>query len=242
MSTTNKQNMAQSLHQNGLTQEQEQPGTTSITLTIKAFGLGNILPIDLIQMTDIELRKMDIKEKHKICLLGDGGTGKTTFITKHLTGVFEKRYRCTNAHDVHESLFTTNKGLVPFQVWDMAGQEEYSNKQDRFAEMDTFLVFYEVSSRVSFKNVNYWINKILQCNKFARIIIVGNKEDLHSKVSRQMIQQTLLEFDTTNIQHLRISLKNNHDHDKPFLQTCKNLLGNDTIWQSRPELLEIYNK
>ena len=31
----------------------------------------------------------------KLILCGDGGTGKTTFVKRHLTGEFEKRYEAT---------------------------------------------------------------------------------------------------------------------------------------------------
>ena len=30
--------------------------------------------------------------KFKLILVGDGGTGKTTFVKRHLTGAFEKKY------------------------------------------------------------------------------------------------------------------------------------------------------
>ena len=31
----------------------------------------------------------------KLILVGDGGVGKTTYIKRHLTGEFEKKYICT---------------------------------------------------------------------------------------------------------------------------------------------------
>jgi GTP-binding nuclear protein Ran len=215
---------------------QKQPTSTQM----KMLPFMDNLPRDIVQMTELELRKMDIKEKHKICIIGDGGTGKTTFIKKYLTDVFEKRYMCTIGHTVNTATFTTNKGLVPFEVWDMAGQEKYTNKQYILEQINTFYVFYDVTNKLSFTNVTYWIKQIINCNQFARIIIVGNKNDIPSKVSEQMIRQLLRKFDLRNIKHISISIKNN-SHSNVFLQTCKDLFGCDTKWQLRPELIELYN-
>ena len=59
----------------------------------------------------------------KLILVGDGGVGKTTFVKRHLTGEFEKKYVATLGVEVHPLLFHTNRGAIKFNVWDTAGQE-----------------------------------------------------------------------------------------------------------------------
>ena len=59
----------------------------------------------------------------KLILVGDGGVGKTTFVKRHLTGEFEKKYVATLGVEVHPLNFHTNRGAIKFNVWDTAGQE-----------------------------------------------------------------------------------------------------------------------
>ncbi len=57
----------------------------------------------------------------KLVLVGDGGVGKTTFVKRHLTGEFEKRYIPTHGVEVHPMSFKTSRGEVILDVWDTAG-------------------------------------------------------------------------------------------------------------------------
>ena len=68
----------------------------------------------------------------KLVLVGDGGTGKTTFVKCHLTCEFEKKYVATLGVEVHPLEFHTNRGPIKFSVWDTAGQEKFGGLRDGY--------------------------------------------------------------------------------------------------------------
>ena len=68
----------------------------------------------------------------KLVLVGDGGVGKTTFVTRHRTGEYTKQYIPTVGAEVRKLPFYTNKGPLVFTVWDTAGQEKYSRLRDGY--------------------------------------------------------------------------------------------------------------
>jgi GTP-binding nuclear protein Ran len=68
----------------------------------------------------------------KCVLVGDGGTGKTTFVKRHVTGEFEKKYVATLGVEVRPLEFNTTRGLIRFNVWDTAGQEKFGGLRDGY--------------------------------------------------------------------------------------------------------------
>ncbi|KAH1096146.1 hypothetical protein J1N35_013067 [Gossypium stocksii] len=68
----------------------------------------------------------------KLVIVGDGGTRKTTFVKRHLTGEFEKKYEPTIGVEVRPSDFFTNCGKIRFYCWDTAGQEKFGGLRDSY--------------------------------------------------------------------------------------------------------------
>lgn len=70
------------------------------------------------------MQSNNIAATFKLVMVGDGGVGKTTFVTRHRTGHFEKIYTPTKGVNVTKVPFHTNHGTIMLEIWDTAGQEK----------------------------------------------------------------------------------------------------------------------
>eukprot|EP01094_Clydonella_sp_ATCC50884_P019831 TRINITY_DN3968_c2_g1_i1.p1 TRINITY_DN3968_c2_g1~~TRINITY_DN3968_c2_g1_i1.p1 ORF type:complete len:424 (+),score=108.79 TRINITY_DN3968_c2_g1_i1:50-1321(+) len=114
----------------------------------------------------------------KLLLVGDGGVGKTTYVKRHRTGEFEKKYVATLGVEVHPLTFYTNMGTVQFNVWDCAGQERYGGLRDGYYIMaNAAILMFDVTSRVTYKNISNWYRDILRVCENIPMVLVGNKVD-----------------------------------------------------------------
>lgn len=97
----------------------------------------------------------------KLILVGDGGVGKTTFVKRHLTGEFEKRYVATRGVEVHPLKFSTNLGDIQFNVWDTAGQEKFGGLRDGYyIQGQCAIIMFDVTSRITYRSVPNWYRDI----------------------------------------------------------------------------------
>eukprot|EP01083_Nonionella_stella_P019872 55165_1 len=68
----------------------------------------------------------------KLVLVGDGGVGKTTFVKRHKSGEFEKKYVATLGVEVNRLTFFTSLGAINFKCWDTAGHEKFAGLRDAY--------------------------------------------------------------------------------------------------------------
>jgi GTPase SAR1 family protein len=94
----------------------------------------------------------------KILFLGDGGVGKTSYISKLVNGdKMDPKYITTTGMNVYHKTILG----VDYELVDISGQEFYSiNFGTIFDGVDRVFVLYDSSSLLSFKNTKMWISKI----------------------------------------------------------------------------------
>ncbi|PYH94757.1 ras-domain-containing protein [Aspergillus ellipticus CBS 707.79] len=163
----------------------------------------------------------------KLVLVGDGGTGKTTFVKRHLTGEFEKKYIATLGVEVHPLAFHTNLGHIQFDVWDTAGQEKFGGLRDGYyINGQCGVIMFDVTSRITYKNVPNWHRDLVRVCEGIPIVLCGNKVDVKE---RKVKAKTITFHRKKNLQYYDISAKSNYNFEKPFLWLARKLVGNPQL-------------
>jgi GTP-binding nuclear protein Ran len=176
----------------------------------------------------VEQQQNNQSTELKLILVGDGGVGKTTFVKRHLTGEFEKKYMATQGVEVHPMEFFTTKGKVKFNVWDTAGQEKLSGLRDGYyIDAHCAIIMFDVCSRITYKNVAKWYKDIVRiCGESIPIVLVGNKVD---EKNRKVKAKQILFARRHGLQYFDISAKSNYQFEKPFVWLLKKLTGDPNL-------------
>merc|ERR1712147_165408 len=163
----------------------------------------------------------------KLVLVGDGGTGKTTFVKRHLTGEFEKKYVATIGVEVNPLPFDTNRGRILFNVWDTAGQEKFGGLRDGYyIQGQCAIIMFDVTGRITYKNVPVWFRDLMRVCEAIPIVLVGNKVD----VKERKVKVKQINFHRKkNLGYYDISAKSNFNYEKPFLYLAKKLVGDQHL-------------
>ncbi|KAG7537990.1 P-loop containing nucleoside triphosphate hydrolase [Arabidopsis suecica] len=159
----------------------------------------------------------------KLLIVGDGGSGKTTFLKRHLTGEFEQNHEPTVGVDVYPLDFITNRGKIRFECWDTAGQEKYSGLKDAYyIHGQCAIIMFDVTARNTYMNVDTWYRDLRRVCKNIPIVLCGNKVDVPS---RQIKPKHVSFHRKKGLQYYEMSSKNNCNFEKPFLYLARRLAG-----------------
>ena len=163
----------------------------------------------------------------KLVLVGDGGVGKTTFVKRHLTGEFEKRYIATLGVEVHPMPFFTNHGQVVFNVWDTAGQEKLGGLRDGYyIGGQCGIIMFDVCSRITYSNVPKWYKDLTRVCESIPIVLVGNKVDVRD---RKVKAKQITFHRKKNLQYYDISAKSNYQFEKPFVWLLRKMVNDQNL-------------
>jgi GTP-binding nuclear protein Ran len=166
------------------------------------------------------------EDTYKLVLVGNSGVGKTTFIKRHFTGTFEKKYIGTIWVEVLPLVFQTNRGPIQFNVWDIEGNLKCT-RDDFYKQCQCAIIMFDVTSQVAYNNVPNWHHDLVRVCKNIPIILAGNKVDINDR--RKVKAKHIVFHEENNLQYYNISTKSSYNFEKPFLWLARKLTGNPNL-------------
>ena len=119
----------------------------------------------------------------KIVLLGDGGTGKTSYISRVSSDTYSKDYSATLGYEITHAKVSTSRGDIKLALWDTAGQEKVGPLRDQYyKDAHGALLFFDVTSRITYKNIPSWHRDLMRvCEQSMPIVLFANKIDVSGR-------------------------------------------------------------
>lgn len=172
----------------------------------------------------------------KLVLVGDGGVGKTTFVKRHKSGEFEKKYLPTVGVEVSQLPLQTNRGLIIFNIWDTAGQERFGGlREGYFLEADCGIIMFDVTAPGTYRNVSTWHRDLVRVCPDIPIVLVGNKIDIRE---RKVPAKRVTFHKKNNMRYFEISAKSNYHFELPFLALARQLTNDPNLTFTQTLVLE----
>jgi small GTP-binding protein len=120
----------------------------------------------------------------KICLLGNGGVGKTSLVYRYVENRFKENYTTTLGVNLLAKKVEIGPDTVKLQIWDFGGQEYYTNLRKKYITgAQGALLVCDVTSRESFEALDHWIADFRTeiADPRVPLILLGNKADLEER-------------------------------------------------------------
>ena len=123
-------------------------------------------------------------KRREICVLGFRGVGKSSITVQFVERIFVETYYPTIENTFQKDVNFRGEN-ISLQILDTTGQDELTIFSPRhMVGIHGYLLVYDVTSRQSFRVVQYIYEKILNAflgdtsNRYIPIVLVGNKCDL----------------------------------------------------------------
>jgi len=130
---------------------------------------------------------------YKICVVGNGGVGKTSMVLRYCEDSFRDNYLMTigsNFSTKTVELANHPQFQVKLQLWDLAGQKHFSFVRPPFYRGATGIIYvFDLTRRSSFADLIEWRDEVEKVIGQKACLLVGNKLDLAKEGKREVSEQ-----------------------------------------------------
>lgn len=154
----------------------------------------------------------------KLAVVGAGGVGKSTLISRIVTGAFLDK-SMTVGFDVESWTLSTNgDGAIKVCLFDFGGQKQFRFFQGSLVMgAKAALVVFDCNSFKSLMQIGEWMDLIAAVPK-EKILLVGNKVDMGQSISYEEIEETAKEY---GIEYMLVSSKTGENFETLLERVAK---------------------
>jgi len=117
----------------------------------------------------------------KIIIIGESAVGKTSLVKKFISGKFTKDYRSSIGTNIFIKKLNLKDSIdTTLQLWDIAGQERWTNmRHSYYAGAKGAIIVADLSRKNTFDQIEkFWVPDVRLHCEIIPIILLANKSDL----------------------------------------------------------------
>lgn len=163
----------------------------------------------------------------KICIVGDGGVGKTTIVHRYVKDIFLKDTKITIGTNLFiKRIEIPEKNMkVTLQIWDLGGEQKFDAIRPNFYSGAGGIIYtYDLTRRFSLMNLSKWKEEIEHSIGSVPSILIGNKLDLVGGEKKRPISKEeglQMKEELHSSYYLETSAKTNDNIDDAFLRIAR---------------------
>lgn len=168
----------------------------------------------------------------KICLIGDGGVGKTSLIGRYVYDMFEDKYLATIGTKVSRKVILLNypdrdiQVKINAMIWDIMGQRAFRNllHEAYFYGAKGIIGVCNLTDEETLASLNDWIESAKKVVGDIPMVLLANKSDLKDEIkfSESELKATATSL---NAQYLYTSAKTGENVVNAFLTLGREIVN-----------------
>jgi small GTP-binding protein len=168
----------------------------------------------------------------KICLLGQGGVGKTCIARRLCFDTFNANTRLTIGIDFYTYdlpiLVDGNETFIRLSIWDFGGQEQFKQMFSYYINgaMGIFMVFSLINLNSTLLGLDWWYEHLFKQNQSnTPKLLIGCKKDLAKKLEK--VEELVIESfrkKHDEVEFFKSSAKKNYNVRDIFVKMTKKIL------------------
>lgn len=173
----------------------------------------------------------------KICLLGQGGVGKTCIARRLCFDSFDANTRLTIGIDFYTYdlpiLVDGNETFIRLSIWDFGGQEQFKQMFSYYINgaMGIFMTFSLINLNNTLLGLDWWYEHLFKQNQSKTPkLLIGCKNDLAKKLEK--VEELVIESfrkKHDELEFFKSSAKKNYNVREIFVEITKKILDTNSF-------------